>query len=208
MREARDDPWSKKAFAQSFYTLFRKIALPDYPATGMDFGLFDRAVLESLRNLNELNHFVTGMIVWLGFRQTQVAYHRRARLAGRSKWSFGKRVKNALDAIVSFSYVPIRFISYSGLFVSLVSFLFITVLVVRRLVFGLGDPGWPSVMVAVLFIGGVQLLMLGILGEYIWRATDQVRGRPQYIVMETVGFERAPASSAGHREAIVHERAN
>jgi glycosyltransferase involved in cell wall biosynthesis len=188
VREGRDDPWLKKAFAAAFYKLFRTIALPEYPSTGMDFGLFDRCVLESLKNLNELNHFITGMIIWLGFRQTTVFYHRQARHAGVSKWSFSKRIKNALDAIVSFSYVPIRFISYVGLFISLLSFLFAGFLVVRRVFFGLGAPGWPSVMVAVLFIGGLQLMVLGILGEYIWRGTEQVRGRPQYIVMEAIGF--------------------
>jgi len=190
VRKDRDDPLLKKTFAAAFYKLFRKIALPDYPATGMDFGLFDRSVLASLSNFNELNHFITGMIVWLGFRQTQVFYHRLARHSGVSKWSFSKRVKNALDAIVSFSYAPIRLISYTGIFISVVSFLFGALLLMRSVLFGSGDLGWPSVMVAVLFSGGVQLMVLGILGEYIWRGTEQARGRPQYIVMEAVGFEQ------------------
>lgn len=202
VRESRDDPFSKKAFALAFYKLFRRIALPNYPATGMDFGLFDRRVLENLKSLNELNHFITGMIVWLGFRQTEVLYHRRARRSGYSKWSFGKRVKNGLDAIVSFSYFPVRFISYTGLFVSLLSFMFAGFLVVRRVFFGLGTPGWPSVMVAVLFIGGVQLVMLGILGEYIWRATEQVRGRPQYVVMEAIGFDQQTSRSSDDTRLI------
>lgn len=207
VREDRDDPRVKKAFAAAFYKLFRAIALPDYPATGMDFGLFDRCVLESLRNLNELNHFITGMIVWLGFRQTRVLYNRRARHSGVSKWSFGKRIKNALDAFVSFSYVPIRFISYTGLCISITSFLFAGILIVRALFFGLGTPGWPSVMVAVLFIGGVQLMVLGILGEYIWRGTEQVRGRPQYIVMEAIGFRYQELHAKSGTQAVDRERA-
>lgn len=194
VREGREDPFLKKAFARGFYKLFRKIALANYPAGGMDFGLFDRRILDNLKTLNELNHFITGMIIWLGFRQTSVPYNRRGRHSGSSKWSFAKRVKNALDAIISFSYVPIRFISYLGLLVSAISFLYGTFLVIRRALFGLGTLGWPSVMVAVLFLGGVQLTMLGILGEYIWRGTEQMKGRPQYIVMEAIGI--APPSSS------------
>jgi len=198
VREGRDDPLTKKVFATAFYKLLRRIALPDYPATGMDFGLLDRRVLEQLRTLNELNHFITGMVVWLGFHQTQVPYYRRSRHSGQSKWPIGKRVKNALDAIVSFSFLPIRFISYTGLLVSIVSFLYASLLVIRRAVFGLGSPGWASVMVAVLFLGGVQLVMLGILGEYIWRGTEQARGRPQYVIMESIGFaQQAPEHSGG-----------
>ncbi len=189
VREGREDPLLKKAFAGLFYRLFRRIALPDYPAKGMDFGLFDRIVLEKLKEFNELNHFLPGTIVWLGFRQTHISYYRRARLIGQTKWSFGKRLKSALDAIVSFSHFPIRFISYTGIVISLVSFLYANFLVARKVFFGLGGPGWASIMVAVLFLGGVQLVMLGILGEYIWRGSEQVKGRPPYIVMETVGFD-------------------
>lgn len=189
VREGRDDPLLKKGFAAVFYWLFRRIALPEYPASGMDFGLFDRRIVEKLGSLNELNHFITAMVVWLGFRQTQLFYHRRARFSGQSKFSLGKRIKGAIDAIVSFSFFPIRLISYAGLLVSLASFLYAGFVVVRQLVFGLGGPGWPSLMVAVLFLGGLQLTMLGILGEYIWRVTEQVRGRPLYIVMEATGFD-------------------
>jgi len=189
VREGRDDPWLKKFFASVFYKLFRRIALPDYPASGMDFGLFDRCILEKLRNFKEMNYFITGMIVWLGFRKTKINYHRRSRRSGRSKWSIRKRIKYAIDAIISFSYFPIRFISYLGLFVSLASFLYALFLIARKLIFGFGAPGWASIMVAVLFIGGVQLIMLGILGEYIWRTSDQVRQRPPYIVMEQIGFK-------------------
>jgi dolichol-phosphate mannosyltransferase len=204
VREGRDDPFLKRLFAAAFYAIFRRIALPEYPATGMDFGLFDRRVLESLRRFTELNHFITGMIVWLGFEQARVTYHRRARHSGSSKWSLGKRIKNALDAIVSFSYVPVRAISYLGLLISLASFVFAAFLVIRTLLFGLGSPGWPSVMVTVLFMGGVQLLVLGILGEYIWRGTEQARARPQYVLRDAIGFELQPgASPCGELRATV-----
>lgn len=189
VREGRDDPFAKKLFAAIFYRLFRRIGLQDYPTHGMDFGLFDHRVLDTIRNLNEVNRFITAMVVWLGFRQAQVPYHRRARHSGQSKWSFGRRVKYAIDAIVSFSYVPIRFISYTGLAVSIISFIYAGILIFRRFVYGLGGAGWPSIMVTILFIGGLQLIMLGVLGEYIWRALEQVRGRPLYVVMDQIGFD-------------------
>lgn len=190
VRAEREDPFFKKLYAKLFYAIFRRIALPDYPAAGMDFGLFDRAVLDSLGKLQEVNQFLTGMIVWLGFRQAHIPYHRQERHAGYSKWSFGKRIKNAIDGIISFSYFPVRFMSYLGLLISFISFLLAIALVVRTLTLGLASPGWPSVMVAILFMGGMQMIMLGVLGEYIWRGNEQSKGRPQYVVMETVGFEK------------------
>jgi dolichol-phosphate mannosyltransferase len=188
VRESRDDPWTKKTLASLFYALLRRIALPDYPPQGMDCGLLDRQVLAAFNNFHEINRIVPTTLVWTGFQQTQILYHRNARYSGRSKWSLAKRIKAAIDIIVSFSYVPIRLMSYLGIVVSFLSFVYAVFLIVRRVLFGLGGAGWPSVMVAVLFLGGVQLIMLGVLGEYIWRASEQVRGRPMYIVMEQIGF--------------------
>jgi dolichol-phosphate mannosyltransferase len=189
VREGRDDPFLKKVFALAFYKIFSRIALKNYPKTGMDFGLFDRCIIDNLNQLREVNHFVPGLILWQGYPQDYVYYHRRARLSGVSKWPVGKRIKNALDAICSFSYIPIRFISLTGICISLVSFIMGAVLIIRRLFFGLGSVGWPSIMVTLLFLGGVQLIMLGVLGEYVWRGTDQTRGRPRYIIMETTGYD-------------------
>jgi glycosyltransferase involved in cell wall biosynthesis len=190
VRETRDDPWAKKTFASLFYALIRRIALPDYPRQGMDFGLLDRKVVEAFNSFQEANRIVPTLLVWAGFRQTQIPYHRSARRAGKTKWSFGKRIKAAIDIIVSFSYLPIRFMSYLGLMISVLSFAYALYLVVRKIFFDLGGPGWASTMVAVLFLGGLQLTMLGVLGEYIWRTTEQVRGRPLYIILDQVGFDR------------------
>jgi glycosyltransferase involved in cell wall biosynthesis len=162
----------------------------------MDFGLFDRAVLDHLRRMDELNHFLTGVIVWLGFRQTRIFYRRRARRSGTSKWNMGKRVKAALDAIVSFSYVPIRAISYAGLLVSFASLAYGVYVLVARMFDASLIPGWASVMAAVLFLGGLQLTMLGILGEYVWRGTEQAKSRPQYIVMDAIGLDAPPLEYA------------
>jgi len=189
VRESRDDPWSKKTLARLFYALIRRIALPEYPPEGMDFGLLDRQVIDVFNSFEEADRIVPTILVWAGFRQAQIGYHRAARRSGVSKWPLRKRIKSAIDVIVSFSYLPIRFMSYFGMLVSLLGFGYGVFLIGRRLFFGLGEAGWPSVMVTVLFLGGIQLIMLGVLGEYIWRTSAQVRRRPLYIVMERIGFD-------------------
>jgi glycosyltransferase involved in cell wall biosynthesis len=203
VRASREDPLSKKVYARLFYGLIRKIALPEYPPEGMDFGLIDRKVIQAFNGFHEANRLVPAMIVWAGFQQALIPYHRGARQRGTTKWSFRKRIKAAIDVIVSFSYLPIRFISYAGIVVSLLSFAYAAFLIVRRLFFGLGGTGWPSVMVTVLFLGGIQLIVLGVLGEYIWRTSDQVRGRPLYIVMDRVGSQtekdHVPVEIGGRR---------
>jgi len=201
VREGRDDPWSKKLLANGFYALIRRIAIPDYPPQGMDCGLFDRKVIEAFNGFAEVSRIVPTLLIWAGFRQTLVPYFREARRSGESKWPLAKRIKAAIDIIVSFSYLPIRFMSYLGMFISCLGFLYAAFLIVRRVFFGLGGAGWPSVMVAILFLGGVQLLMLGILGEYIWRTSEQVRARPLYIVMDDIGFEQSTLGETT-REAL------
>lgn len=190
VRESRDDPFMKKMLAKYFYALIRRIALPDYPRQGMDFGLLDRFVVDTINKFEEANRIMPPLLIWAGFKQSQILYHRGARYSGKSKWSLAERIKASIDIIVSFSYLPIRLMSYLGMVISLFSFLFAIYLIGIRVFYGLGGPGWPSVMVTVLFIGGVQLTMLGILGEYIWRTSDQVKGRPLYIIMEQIGLDK------------------
>ncbi len=197
VRKSRDDPWAKKLFANVFYAVLRAMALPQYPRRGMDCGLLDRKVLDALGRFPEVNRVLPPMIVWAGFRQAEVSYHRGGRHSGVSKWPLGKRIKSAIDILVSFSALPIRFISYLGFAISLMSFLYACFLIVGRLLWGVGAAGWPSVMVTVLFLGGVQLIMLGILGEYLWRTSDQVRGRPLFLVMEELGFEATGPGGEG-----------
>lgn len=189
VREGRRDPWGKTALATSFYWLCRRIALPNFPKGGMDCGMFDRRVVDVFLGIGDRTGYLFGTLLWCGFRQAHIQYVRGARLRGRTKWSLPSRIKAALDLIVSFSYVPIRFMSYLGLGISLISVLYACDLVVERLIFGAGAPGWPSIMVAVLFLGGLQLIMLGVLGEYVWRTLEQVRGRPAFIVMREIGLE-------------------
>jgi len=188
-REHREDSWSKRVAANMFYRLVRHLALANLPDHGMDCGLFDRRVVDSFRGIRDKNSITFMTIYWMGFRQARVPYHRQSRAFGYSKWPVGKRVKAALDVITAFSYMPVRISSYLGVIVSIIALFGAVIVLFNKLVLGIGEWGWPSLIVTVLFLGGVQLLMLGIIGEYLWRINSEVRERPQYIVMEEYGFE-------------------
>ena len=188
VRAGRDDPWAKKMLAGAFYRVIRRLALPNLPSEGMDCGLFDRKVVDAFCRIPDRNTITFMTIFWMGFHQISVPYHRERRRFGKSKWPFRKRLEAAIDVITAFSLLPIRLSSYVGLFVSALSFVAALVVLFNRLVLNLGGLGWPSIMTVVLFLGGVQLVMLGVFGEYIWRISLEVRGRPHYIVMEEIGF--------------------
>jgi glycosyltransferase involved in cell wall biosynthesis len=192
-REAREDPFLRKVFAKLFYGAIRRTALPGIPSTGTgSFCLIDRSVIDAFQRFQERNRLTFGIISWAGFSQTQVPYERARRYAGRSKWSFSQLVKTAIDTFVSFSYVPLRFISYFGLVVSLLAFLFAIYVMIDFFVSGTALRGWPSLMAAILLLGGVQLLTLGIVGEYIWRISEESKRRPLYLVRDRLGVEEPP----------------
>src|SRR5439155_25717336 len=155
------------------------------------FCLTTKPVMDAFRQMNERNRLTFGLIAWAGFRETQVPYHRPRRLVGSSSWTLSKMLKAAIDTFVSFSFLPIRAISYFGLLVSALSFLFGFYVLVNKLAFGTHVEGWTSVMLAVLLLGGVQLVMIGVLGEYLWRALDEARARPLYIIERTLGLRRS-----------------
>jgi polyisoprenyl-phosphate glycosyltransferase len=190
VREQRDDPWSKKVLASIFYRLVRRLALADLPDHGMDCGLFDRRVVDEFRKIRDKNSITFMTIYWMGFRQARIPYHRESRRFGTSKWPLGKRIKSALDVITAFSYLPVRLSSYLGLIISTIAFVGAVIVLFDKLVLGIGEWGWPSLIITMLFLGGVQMLMLGIIGEYLWRINTEVRDRPQYIVMNQVGLDK------------------
>ena len=201
VREERDDPWSKKFLANIFYRLVRRLALADLPDHGMDCGLFDRKVVDAFRKIHDRNSITFMTIYWMGFRQARVGYRRESRRFGTSKWPLGKRIKSALDVITAFSYLPVRVSSYLGLIISTVALVGAVIVLFDKLVLGIGEWGWPSLMITMLFLGGVQMLMLGIIGEYLWRINTEVRDRPQYIVMDEFGLERPTGHSRREYQA-------
>jgi glycosyltransferase involved in cell wall biosynthesis len=133
-----------------------------------------------------------GLFAWVGFKQTSVFFDRPQRYKGTTKWNYWRLWNFAIDGITSFSFLPLKIWSYVGVTISLVSFLYATFLLLRTLVFGIDLPGYASIMVAILFLGGIQLLTLGIIGEYLGRVYEEVKGRPLYLVRESYGFDTTP----------------
>jgi polyisoprenyl-phosphate glycosyltransferase len=190
VREARaGETRFKEWTAAGFYRLFRRIADVDIPVDVGDFRLVDRRALDAFKLMRENNRFVRGMFAWIGYRQTGVPYERSVRHAGDTKYPLRKMVKFATDGIVSFSNAPLRIVLKLGFLVSIGSFVFgISALVVRLL--GLYSvPGLASLVVVTAFVGGVQLIVLGVIGEYIARIHDEVKNRPLYLVSELRGFD-------------------
>jgi glycosyltransferase involved in cell wall biosynthesis len=204
-RETREDPFLRKVFARLFYGLIRRTALPGIPSTGTgSFCLIDRAVIDSFQRFPERNRLTFGIISWSGFSQAEVRYKRAPRHAGRTKWSFGQLVKTAIDTFVSFSYLPLRLISYFGFVVSIVAFAFGFYVIAEHFDVGNNLKGWPSLMAAILFLGGVQLLTLGIVGEYIWRISEESKERPLYLVRDKLGIVGEADDETGSPPVGVH----
>lgn len=187
-RSRQGENWIKRFTAAAFYQTIGKLSnVPIPPNTG-DFRLLDRRVVNALKQMPERNRFMKGLFAWVGFQQTSIIYDRPQRYQGTTKWNYWRLWNFAIDGIAGFSLIPLKVWSYLGLVISLISFLYASFLVIRTLLFGIDIPGYASLMVAILFLGGVQLLSLGIIGEYIGRIYDEVKGRPLYLVRDCYGF--------------------
>lgn len=178
-----DDP-AKRITAGLFYRLYNRLADLDIPPNTGDFRLMDRAVVDALKSLPERNRFMKGLFNWVGFKQIGVEYERPDRAAGQSKWNYWKLWNFALDGITAFSTVPLRVWSYLGLFISSFAFLFGAFIIIKTLITGIDQPGYASIMVVILFLGGVQLISIGILGEYLGRLYIETKNRPIYILRQ------------------------
>ena len=202
VRTGRDDPGLTALLSSIFYKLFRRFAIASMPPGGFDFFLVDRQVCNLICSIGETNTYVMGLILWLGFQPVQLPYHRGPRLAryGRSMWNLSRRLKYFIDSFVAFSYFPVRIASVLGLVLSLLGFLYALLVIGLRIIEGYQPEGWASLMVVVLVVSGVQLFIMGVLGEYLWRTPDVARRRPQFIVERTLGFgaaEREAATAGG-----------
>lgn len=184
-KEREGESWFKLFTASLFYRLIYRITDVDIPLDTGDFRLLDRKVVDVLKGMRERHRFLRGMSVWVGFRQTGVPYRRAARFAGETKYPIKKMVRFASDAITGFSYFPLQLATYLGFISAGLSILAIPIVILGRLAGSAAFLGQASTLIAVLFLGGVQLISLGILGEYIGRLYDEARGRPLYIVRET-----------------------
>ena len=176
----------KLATAAGFYRLLRRIVGIDIPLDAGDFRLMSRRALNELGRLRENDRFVRGLVSWIGFRQTGVSYEREERFEGETKYPYRKMIRFALDGITSFSSMPLRLATWVGWLASAGAFLYLATIPVQKAL-GITVDGFATIMGAMLFLGGVQLICLGILGEYLGRIFNEVKGRPIYLVEERVG---------------------
>jgi dolichol-phosphate mannosyltransferase len=179
----------KRATASLFYRVFRRMTDVDVPLDVGDFRLVDRRALDAFRSMRESNRYVRGMFSWIGYRQIGVPYRRGERFAGETKYPLRKMLRFATDGIVSFSAYPLRLALNLGFVVSALSFLLGVVFLISKFAGFYSVPGLASVAVFVAFLGGIQLLLIGIMGEYVARIHDEVKGRPLYLVSDTQGLE-------------------
>ena len=176
------EPSLKKITAHLFYRAINRMSDVKIPADTGDFRLLSRPVLEALKSLPERRRFMKGMFAWVGFRTANIYYHRESRNAGKTKWNYWRLWNFALEGITSFSQVPLQLASYLGFLVSACAFLYAAYLVISTLVYGNPVKGYPSMMVTLLFLGGVQLMALGVIGEYLGRIYEESKRRPVYLV--------------------------
>ena len=188
-RSRRTDGWLKRRTADLFYRAHNRLSHDKIPAHAGDFRLLDARVVEVIRAMPERNRFMKGLFAWGGFRQAMVEYDRVERAQGTSKFNYWRLWTLALDGITSSSTMPLRVWSYIGGAVALAALAYAAAIVVKTLIFGSGVAGYPSLFVAVTFLGGVQLLSLGVLGEYVGRILIETKGRPLYIVRDRIGFD-------------------
>jgi polyisoprenyl-phosphate glycosyltransferase len=175
------------------------------PAHAGDFRLLDRRVVEVLKRMPERTRFMKGLFSWVGFRQHGIPYDPAPRQGGTSAWGFVKLWNFAVDGLVAFSTVPIVVWSYVGLLIAVLALVYGSLLILRTIVLGVDVPGYPSIMVTILFLGGVQLLSLGIIGEYLSRIYREVKGRPMYVVNRTYGFAEPQHVPDPQREPALDE---
>ena len=187
-----EEGWLKRFTAKGFYGTIGWMSQTPIPPNTGDFRLLDRRVVDALKQMPERTRFMKGLFAWVGFKQTCVFFDRPQRYRGTTKWNYWRLWNFAIDGITSFSFLPLKIWSYVGFTISLISFIYATLLFIRTLVFGIDLPGYASIMVAILFLGGIQLLTLGIMGEYLGRVYEEVKGRPLYLVRESYGFDTTP----------------
>lgn len=184
VRRSRPEGLATRAAAGVYYRTLRRLAFSQMPAGGFDCFLIGRPAIEFLTESREIHTSLPGLLLWGGFPTALTAYDRAARAEGESRWTFSKKVKYFLDAVISFSYAPLRWMSVAGAVLALLAFGYAVFLVAYKALHGQPIQGWTSLMVALAFFSGVQLLSLGILGEYLWRTLDAARARKGFLVLE------------------------
>jgi glycosyltransferase involved in cell wall biosynthesis len=197
------DALAKRLTARLFYRVMGRMADVPIPADAGDFRLLDRRVVDALKLLPERTRFMKGLFAWLGFRQARVAYRRAPRVAGASRWPYWRLWNLALEGLFSFSTLPLRVWTYAGLLVTLGALLFAAAIVGRTLIAGVDVPGYASLVVLVSLFGGINMIGLGIMGEYLGRVFTEVKGRPNYLVRDRLGFDQPRPLEASLPQALI-----
>ncbi len=197
VRRSRPEGWPTRAAAGLYYRTLRWLAFAEMPAGGFDCFLIGRPAIDFLVQSHEVNTALPGLLLWAGFPTALVPYDRVARAEGKSRWTLRKKLKYFIDAVIAFSYAPLRWMSLAGALLALVAFAYTGFLVAYKLVHGEPIQGWTSLMVALTFFSGVQLLSLGVLGEYLWRTLDAARERKRFLIRERTGPSRRTGTVAG-----------
>ncbi len=178
------ESWIKKATASGFYRVMQRIGQVKLPQDTGDFRLLSRRAVDALNTIGEQHRFMKGLFAWIGFRQKAVPYERDARFAGNTKWNYWKLWNFAIEGITSFTIAPLKFATYLGLLTAVGAFVFGAYTIIKTLIFGNPVPGYPSIIVIMLFLGGIQLMAIGVLGEYIGRIFTETKRRPLYFLNE------------------------
>lgn len=181
-RQSRDESFFRIFTSGLFYRTMKKLSFPDMPKGGFDYFLMSRRVRNQILANNESNPFIQGKILWTGFTKKWIPYDRENRKSGTSKWTFSKKIKYLIDGIMGYSYLPLRLMSLVGLCISILGFVYALIILFSKFFGDIPIQGWAPLMITILILSGIQMLMLGIIGEYLWRALDQVRNRPQFII--------------------------
>ncbi|MGL5440028.1 MAG: glycosyltransferase family 2 protein [Filifactoraceae bacterium] len=192
VRADRNEGIVQKTISNLYYKLMRTFALKNMPEGGFDCFMCDRKIVDVICKMEEKNSSLMGQLLWCGFDIDKIYYVRQAREIGKSRWTLSKKIKLFIDSFMAFSYTPIRAISALGIIISLLGFIYGIFVIANKFMHNIPIAGWASMMVVFLFVSGIQMLMLGILGEFLWRSFDETRKRPVYIVDEELGFDDKP----------------
>jgi dolichol-phosphate mannosyltransferase len=185
-RSGRDESAFRSVTSKIFYNLMRRLAFPNMPPGGFDYILMSRRALAVYMRNADAQPFLQGYVLWLGFKVKIIEYFRRARSAGRSRWTFGRKLTYLLDGVLSFSFFPIRWMSWLGFLTALLGFAYALLVFVIRIFYGNPVQGWAPIMIVILVLGGIQMIMLGVIGEYLWRTLAQTRKRDLFVVESVI----------------------
>ena len=182
VRADRDEPTSQKFFAGAYYALVRRFALPRYPKGGFDFLLIDKQIVKDINHIREKNTNLFSLVIWLGFQPVMLPYVRRRRTKGESRWTLAKKIKLVIDSFIGYSYAPVRLMSAVGILTAASAFAYAGYVFLLWSLRGIPVPGYATIVTLIALTSGIQMLMLGVVGEYLWRMLDEVRRRPPYVI--------------------------